>query len=118
MREVSVKGGAGMQRREYGLEHRPPSPWHGVDRNARTVVSDAHPSVVPNIDVKLGRVPSEVLVDNVANDLPQQVVQSAAVGTADVHARSAAYSLESLEDLDIVRPVFRSHARTLPPCVR
>ena len=40
------------------------------------------------------------LVDRVVDDLPDEVVQAARVGRADVHARPAADRLEALEDLD------------------
>ena len=40
------------------------------------------------------------LVDRVVDDLPDEVMQAALVGRADVHARAAADGLEALEDLD------------------
>ena len=40
------------------------------------------------------------LVDGVVDDLPDQVVQAALAGGADVHARTLADRLEALEDLD------------------
>ena len=40
------------------------------------------------------------LVDRVVDDLPDQVVQAALTGRADVHARALADRLEALEDLD------------------
>ena len=46
------------------------------------------------------RVAGHRLVDRVVDDLPDQVVQAARVGGADVHARPPADRLEALEDLD------------------
>ena len=48
----------------------------------------------------VGRVARHRLVDRVVDDLPDEVVQAARVGRADVHARALANGLEALEDLD------------------
>ena len=57
------------------------------------------------------------LVDRVVDDLPDEVVQAAGIGRADVHARALADRLEALEDLDAGGRVVRRR----PPwraCVR
>ena len=54
----------------------------------------------PIVTVDRRGVAGHRLVDRVVDDLPDEVVQAALVGRADVHARPAADGLEALEDLD------------------
>jgi hypothetical protein len=52
-----------------------------------------------------GGVAGHRLVDRVVDDLPDEVVEPAPVGRADVHARATTDRLEALEDLDAGRGV-------------
>ena len=45
------------------------------------------------------------LVDRVVDDFPDEVMQAALIGRADVHARPATNGLQALEDLDAGRRV-------------
>ena len=54
------------------------------------------------------------LVDGVVDDLPDEVVQTADIGRADVHAGSPSHGIEALEDLDGVRGVAAPSARLAP----
>ena len=60
------------------------------------------------VDVDPGGVAGHRLVDRVVDDLPDEVVQAAGVGRADVHARALADRLEPLEDLDALGVVVGS----------
>ena len=53
-------------------------------------------------------VPGHRLVDGVVDDLPDQVVQTALAGGADVHARTFADGLQTFENGDGVGAVFFS----------
>jgi hypothetical protein len=68
---------------------------HG-DRDAAAVVDDGDRVVRVDRDVDLGGVAGEGLVDRVVDDLPDEVVQTADAGRADVHARALANRLEPL----------------------
>ncbi len=72
----------------------------GVGRDAATVVLDPDPAVGLQRQHDPVAVTGERLVDRVVDDLPDQVVQAALAGGADVHARPLADGLESFEDLD------------------
>ncbi len=77
----------------------------GVDGDAAAVVGDADTAVVEQGDLDPVAVAGQRLVDRVVHDLPHQVVQAALTGRADVHARTLADRLETLEDLDRGRVV-------------
>ena len=70
------------------------------DRHAAAVVLVAHAAVGQDANLDARGVAGHRLVDGVVDDLPDEVVQAAAVGRADVHARPPADRLEALEDLD------------------
>ena len=73
------------------------------------------------LHVDLGGVPGHRLVDRVVDDLPDEVVQTALTGGADVHARTFADGLQPLENGDGFGAVFLwsflllgSHGRKRP----
>ena len=72
----------------------------GVGGDATTVVLDADAAVGLEGDDDPVAVARERLVDRVVHDLPDQVVQAALAGGADVHARPLAHRLQAFEDLD------------------
>ena len=96
-----------------------------ADRHAATVVLDGHQAVGRDLHGDPGGIAGHRLVDRVVDDLPDEVMQAARVGRADVHARALADRLEALEDLDAVgvvvgpppaalaRTALRSTARAL-----
>ncbi|GAA3336266.1 hypothetical protein GCM10020358_07750 [Amorphoplanes nipponensis] len=63
-------------------------------------------------------VPADALVGGVVEDLVGEVVDAAAVGGADVHARPLADRIESFEVREVISPVedlwLRSHEVLLP----
>ena len=72
----------------------------GVGRDTAAVVLDADTTVGQEGDHDPVAVAGQRLVDGVVDDLPDQVVEAALTGRADVHARALADRLETLEDLD------------------
>src|SRR5690606_10334402 len=84
----------------------------GVGGDAAAVVGDRDGAVVVERDLDGVAVAGQRLVDRVVDDLPDQVVQAALPGGADVHAGPLADGLEALEHLDrrgvVRRPVGRS----------
>ena len=72
----------------------------GVGGDAAAVVLDADRAVGGEGQHDPVAVAGQGLVDRVVHDLPDQVVQAALAGRADVHARALADRLEPLEDLD------------------
>ena len=71
-----------------------------VGGDAAPVVLDPDGAVLHEDDVDGVGVARERLVDRVVDDLPDEVVQPALAGGADVHARALAHGLEALEDGD------------------
>src|SRR5204862_4321351 len=84
---------------------------HDRDRNAAAVVGLGDRVVRVDDDVDDRAVAGERLVDRVVDDLPDQVMQAADTGRADVHARALAHGIEALENRDVLRVVARLRAR-------
>ena len=89
-----------------------------ADRHAAAVVLDGHDAVGLDRDLDRLGVAGHRLVDRVVDDLPDEVVEAARVGRADVHARALADSLEALEDLDAGGVVVRGVPGALAATVR
>ncbi len=66
----------------------------------RPLSTTSHAAVGQQRDLDAVAVAGQRLVDRVVDDLPDQVVQAALAGRADVHAGPLADRLEALEDLD------------------
>ena len=88
-----------------------------VDREATAVVGDPDAAVGEQHHVDRVAVAGERLVDRVVDDLPDEVVQAALAGRADVHAGPLADRLQALEHGDrlcaVLLLVLRCHARPL-----
>ena len=91
---------AGVQHRQRHREGGHVLARGGVGRDAATVVLDPDAAVGLERQHDAVAVAGERLVDGVVHDLPDQVVQAALAGRADVHARALAHRLEALEHLD------------------
>src|SRR5688572_27514006 len=96
---------AGMQHGEDDLNGRLPLALVDVDRDAAAVVDASHGAIGKDRDGDRVAVTRHRLVDGVVDDLLHEVVESARAGRPDVHARTLADGLESLENLDLVGPV-------------
>ena len=68
-----------------------------VDRDAPAIVPDLGRPVRVQDHVDPGAVPAQRLVHRVVEDLPQAVLQAAAVGRPDVHARALAHRVQALQ---------------------
>ena len=80
---------------------------HGVlagrvlaDRHAAAVVLDDDRPVSLDRHLDHRRMAGHRLVDRVVDDFPDQVMEAAGIGRADIHARTASNRFEALEDLD------------------
>ena len=78
-----------------------------VDRNPPSVVDDPNAAVGHEGDLGPGCEPGHRLVDGVVDHLPDEVMEAAWAGRADVHARPFAHRLEALEDGDVAGVVGR-----------
>ena len=78
-----------------------------ADGHAAAVVDVHEAAVRLDRDVDPRGVAGHRLVDRVVDDLPDEVMEAADIGRADVHARAAANRLEALEDLDALGGVRR-----------
>ncbi|MGY4456888.1 hypothetical protein ACVWYI_000848 [Bradyrhizobium sp. LB13.1] len=77
-----------------------------VDGNATAVVAHGDGIVGVEHDIDARGVARERLVDRVVDDLVDHVMQARAViGVADIHARTLADGIETLEHADRFRPV-------------
>src|ERR1700730_4551344 len=70
------------------------------DRNSATVIFDRNAIVAQNLDVDLGAMTGQRLVNRVIDDLRDQMMETALGGVADVHAGALANRLETLENPD------------------
>ena len=102
---------AGVQHGEHGRDGRELLARRGVGRDAAAVVLDPHAAVGEQGHHDPVAVAGQGLVDGVVDDLPDQVVQTALAGRADVHAGALADRLEALEDLDRGRVVLDAVGR-------
>src|SRR5262249_46668254 len=99
---------------EDDLQGRLPVARVNVHRDAAAVVRDGDRlSVLVEDDLHAVGVAVDDLVDAVVDDLPEQVMVAADVGTADVHRRPLADGLQALEDLDVARAVAAPARRCL-----
>src|SRR5437870_4105598 len=78
-----------------------------VDGNAASAIADGHPAVLVDDDIHAFAGSGHRLVNAVVDDLVDEMVQTALVGTADVHAWPAANRLQALENLDVTGGVVR-----------
>jgi hypothetical protein len=74
----------------------------GSGMNAATVVDHRDRVVGVDGDVDARAIARECLVDRVVDDLVDQVMQTAQARRPDVHARTLAHRLETLEDGDVL----------------
>ena len=72
-----------------------------VHGDAAAVIADADDVAGLDGELDVAAVASEGLVDGVVDDLIHQVVQAGRRCRADVHARTFAHGLQTLEDLDL-----------------
>src|SRR5579871_912924 len=98
---------AGVQHRHHDLDARLTHLRDGVDGNAAAVIADRDAAVGMEHHVDLLCETGERFVDAVVHHLEDQVMETPASGAADVHARTLAYAFEALEDLDLLRVVYR-----------
>src|SRR5579862_7834044 len=84
-----------------------------VHGNTAAVVDDRYAVIGMDSDVDGVAVAGHGLVDAVIDDLAHEVMETARVGAADVHARAAANSFQSLQDLDVLAAVGPSRTRLL-----
>src|SRR5262249_23560893 len=82
-----VKLGARPGDGQHHLQGRQPQLRVGLNGNAAAVVGDAEAPVHVDLDVNVLAKAGQGLIDTVVNQLVDQVVQTAATGVADVHAR-------------------------------
>ena len=72
-----------------------------VDRDASAVVANLDGAVGVQVDLDVGAVTAQSLVDGVVDDLPEAVHQPAGVRRADVHAGTLAHGLQPLENQEV-----------------
>src|SRR4051812_32113247 len=82
----------------------------GVDRDPAPVVAHLDGPVRMQYHNNMAAEPGERLIDPVVDDLPDAAHQTAAVGRPDVHPRSLAHRLESLENEQVTGVVRRVDA--------
>ena len=95
-----------MQRRHDDFERRARRKFRmHFHWNAAAVVGHRHIAVCRKLDLDAGGMAGDRLIHRVIDDLGEQVVQRIGIGTADIHARAAAYRLEPFEHLDVGRRI-------------
>ena len=103
---VLVEFSAGVQLGHDDLGRRHAFALVNVGRDAAAVVVHGDGAVGIERHRNLGGMAGQRLVDRVVDDLVDHVMQAGAViGVADVHARTLAHGVETLENLDRFRAV-------------
>ena len=78
----------------------------GADGDAAAVIGDGGGAVGVDVDPDVFGIAGHGFVDGVVDDFPDQVVQAAGGGVADVHAWAKAHGFEALEGLNRFGVVF------------
>jgi hypothetical protein len=107
---LSAKLAARVQDGQYRLERRAAGLHVQVARDAAPVVLHGDPAVGVQLHLDRRRVPRKRLVDRVVHDLVDEVVQPTGACRANVHTRSLAHRLETLEHGDLLSAVILPHA--------
>jgi hypothetical protein len=98
----AVELAAGMQRGEDGRNRRKTRLGHLVDRDAASVVLDRDAAIRVDRDVYPGTESGHRLINRVVDNLPNEVMQSSGAGRTDIHGRTLADGLETLENRDVL----------------
>ena len=96
-----AKFAAGVQLRKDQLECRDALLGVDVNGDAAAIIGDRDDLVVVHDGANRRAASSQRLIDRVVDYLPEQVVQRATIGAADVHARAHAHRLKTLEHTNI-----------------
>ena len=107
---LMVKLAARVQLGIDDLHARNTKRWVHIDRNAAAVVPHAAGTVLVQghgdlIGVVVGR-----LIDAVIHDLPEEVMEAAGAGGADVHAGAHAHGIKPIQYLQTAGSVFFGHS--------
>src|SRR6266567_549833 len=78
-----------------------------INWNATATIADGHPVVFVDNDIYALAGTGHGLINAVVDDLVNEVVQTALVRAADVHAWTAANRFQALENLDVAGGVIR-----------
>ena len=101
-----VELAARMQHRHHHLQGRAVLLLVHVHGNAAPVVLHGHAVVLVDADVNPVAETRQSLVDGVVHHLIHQMVQAAEIHVADIHGRTHAHSLQTLQHRDITCTVF------------
>ena len=83
-----------------------------ADRHSSSMILHRDRTICLKRDRDLIPVSIEGLVDRVVHDLPHQMMQTAGIGRADIHARTFADSLQPFQDLNAARIILLRHTST------
>ena len=101
---VAVELSSGVELGERQLQCGLPLLMHPCG-DSPSVVYDGARTVLVYDHEDLVRETRHCLIDTVVDDLVDEMVETAGLGTSDVHSRSLPYRLETLQDDDAVRTV-------------
>jgi hypothetical protein len=88
---------------------------HLVDGDSTAVIDDLDPAVGEEGHRDLVAVAGHGLVDSVVDHFPDEMVETAGPGRADVHAGTAPDGFESFEDRDVFCLIAVASGRHDPP---
>ena len=101
---VAAEFAARMQHRQDDLDGRLAALMH-IHGDAAAVIDDRNAVILVNRDLDVVAIACERFIDGVVDDLIDQMVQAALRRGADVHARTLAHGLQTLENLDLISTV-------------
>ena len=101
-----------MEDRKYNLHCRKSCLMIDPYRDSTAIVTDRDRVVFIDIHLDLVAITCKRFIHRVVYDLIDKMVKPPCGGTADVHTRSFSYRFQPLQDLNLVRPIFRIKFRT------
>ena len=109
---------SGMKNSKYNLYCRNTGFMINSNRNASSVVYNCDGVIRIDCYIDFCTVTGQCLIYGIVHDFIYKVVQTAAGCTSNVHTRSLTYGFQALQNLDLVRSVFRiCFAHDIPPVI-
>ena len=100
---TAAKFTAGMQHGQRGFQCAFSRLFMNANRYTAPIILHGDAVILMNDNGDIITEPGQSFVDTVVHDLINEMVQTTNAGTADIHTRTAAHALQTLQDLNLPR---------------